>query len=287
MNREQLIELLERFDITPDSNFKDQHFMVNPEVIEDVIKVANVLQQDHVLEIGPGPGQLTEAILAKGAQLTVIEIDTRFEGILTELQEKYPDQLTIIWGSALDVEWPMDVNKLVMNPPYSILEPLLQLIYAYKDLEVVSMIIGRRYYENCSSNIGDSSFNRTSLMTQAKFDVHFVKSISKESFYPKEGERSVVMYLTAKERPHPILYKIAEFFVETPTINLKFVLVQVLESINKKALKHKNRDFEGFVTIKNLNINPTLLNRRLQDLNNRDIAHVISKLSSCFNRRRG
>jgi len=286
MDKEQLIKLLERFDITPDSNFKDQHFMVNPEVIEEVVIAANVLRQDHVLEIGPGPGQLTEAILAKGAQLTVIEIDTRFKGILNELQEKYPGRLTVIWGSALNVEWPRDVNKLVMNPPYSILEPLLQLIYAYRGLEIVSMIIGRRYYENCSSRIGDNSFNKTSLMTQAKFDVHFIKNIDKASFYPKEGERSVVMYLTAKDRPHPILYKIAEFFVEDPTIDLKFVIVQVLEGVNKRVNKHKNRDFEGYVTIKNFNIDQRLLNRRLQDLNNHDIAHVISKLSFCFNKRR-
>ncbi|MFA6514035.1 MAG: rRNA adenine N-6-methyltransferase family protein [Patescibacteria group bacterium] len=286
MNKEQLIKLLERFDITPDSNFKDQHFMVNPEVIEDVMIAAGVLQQDHILEIGPGPGQLTEAILAKGAQLTVIEIDTRFEGIMTELQEKYPGKLTVIWGSALDVEWPRDINKLVMNPPYSILEPLLQLIYAYEGLEIVSMIIGRRYYENCSSRIGDNSFNKTSLMTQAKFDVHFVKNIDKESFYPKEGERSVVMYLTAKERPEPALYKIAEFFVESPAIDLKFVLVQVLEGINRKAGKHKHSDFANIVTIKGLGINPKLLNRRLQDLNNHDIAHVVSKLSFCFNKKK-
>lgn len=286
MNKEQLIKLLERFDITPDSNFKDQHFMVNPEVIEDVIIAAGVLQQDHILEIGPGPGQLTEAILAKGAQLTVIEIDTRFEGIMTELQDKYPGKLTVIWGSALDVEWPRDINKLVMNPPYSILEPLLQLIYAYEGLEIVSMIIGRRYYENCSSRIGDNSFNKTSLMTQAKFDVHFVKNIDKESFYPKEGERSVVMYLTAKERPEPALYKIAEFFVESPTIDLKFVLVQVLEGINRKAGKHKHSDFANIVTIKGLGINPKLLNQRLQDLNNHDIAHVVSKLSFCFNKKK-
>jgi 16S rRNA (adenine1518-N6/adenine1519-N6)-dimethyltransferase len=286
MDKEQLIKLLERFDITPDSNFKDQHFMVNPEVIEEVMIAANVLPQDHVLEIGPGPGQLTEAILLKGAQLTVIELDTRFEGIMTELQEKYPDQLTVIWGSALDIEWPQEVNKLVMNPPYSILEPLLQLIYAFEGLEIVSMIIGRRYYENCSSRIGDSNFNKTSLMTQAKFDVHFVKNIERESFFPKEGERSVVMYLTAKERPHPILYKLAEFFVESPTVDLKFVLVQVLEGVNKKAKKHKGMGFEEFVTVKSLNVNPKLLNRRLQDLNNHDIAHVVSKLSFCFNKKK-
>lgn len=286
MDKEALIKLLERFDITPDSNFKDQHFMVNPEVIEKVVIAANVLPQDHVLEIGPGPGQLTEAILAEGAQLTVIEIDTRFEGILTELQEKYPGKLTVIWGSALDIKWPRDINKLVMNPPFSILEPLLQLIYAYEGLEVVSMIIGKRYYENCSSRIGDNSFNRTSLMTQAKFDVHFVMNIDKESFYPKEGDRSVVMYLTAKERPHPVLYKMAEFFIEAPTINLKFVLAQILEVVNKKAKKYKKRDFEGFVTIKSLDINPKLLNQRLQDLNNRDIAHVVSRLSFCFNKRK-
>lgn len=286
MNREQLKKLLEDHDIKPDSNFKDQHFMVNHEVIQKVVAAANISSRDNILEIGPGPGQLTEEILASGAYLTVIELDTRFVDILNKLQEKYPNRLCIIWGSALDVEWPRDINKLVMNPPYSILEPLLQKIYSYDGIECVSMIIGRRYYENASARIGDSVFNKTSLMTQAKFNVNFIMNIDKESFFPKEGERSVAMYLSLKERPEPVLYKIADYFVEAPQMNVKLVLTQVLEPINRKAQKHKDKEFMGFVTVRSLNVNPALLNKRLQDLDNHDIAHIVSKLGFCFNKKK-
>lgn len=282
MNRDSLIDLLNEFGITPDSNFKDQHFMVCQETIEKVVTIANISARDNVLEIGPGPGQLTEEILNTGAYLTVIEIDERFDGILKRLQKKFPDTLRIIWGSALEVKWPLDINKIVMNPPYSILEALLERIHACRGIECVSLVIGKRYCQNAMTRIGDSSFNKTSLMTQAKFEPHFIMDIDKECFYPKECDRSVVMLLSARERPHQMLNKIADFFVESPQINVKFVLLQVLGTVNRKAEKYRN--IEKFVTIKNIGLNPSLHNKRLQDLNNHEIAKIVNKLMSFFNK---
>lgn len=283
MNRDTLVALLNEFGITPDSNFKDQHFMVSEEVIQKVVSIANISPRDNVLEIGPGPGQLTEEILNSGAYLTVIELDERFKGILTRLQNKFPERLQIIWGSALEVKWPHNINKIVMNPPYSILEALLEKIHGSRDIECVSMIIGKRYCENACIRIGDRGFMRTSLMTQAKFDPKLIMNISRECFYPKENGISVVMLLSAKDRPHPMLSKIADFFVESPEMNLKFVLTQVLESVNKSAKKHK--DYEKFVTVKSLGINPNLYNKRLQDLSNQEIAQIINKLTFLFNKK--
>lgn len=283
MDRESLIGLLNEFGITPDSNFKDQHFMVCPGVIQKVASVADISPKDNVLEIGPGPGQLTEEILAAGATLTAIELDERFSGILKRLQEKYPDRLQVIWGSALEVKWPSGINKIVMNPPYSILEPLLELIHGYKGIECVSMIIGRKYCQNALTRIGDRGFTKTSLMTQAKFEPRFIMDIDKECFYPKEGDRSVVMYLPARDRPHPMLNRIADFFVSCPQMNVKFVLSQVLEVFNKKAKKY--RDFEQFVTIKSLDVNPAIYNKRLQDLSNPEIAQIVNKLTFLSNKK--
>jgi 16S rRNA (adenine1518-N6/adenine1519-N6)-dimethyltransferase len=283
MNKEALIALLNEFGITPDSNFKDQHFMVSEEVIQKVVSIADISPRDNVLEIGPGPGQLTEEILNSGAYLTVIELDERFKGILTRLQNKFPERLQIIWGSALEVKWPHNINKIVMNPPYSILEALLEKIHGSRGVECVSMIIGKRYCENACIRIGDRGFMRTSLMTQAKFDPKLIMNISRECFYPKENGISVVMLLSAKERPHPMLSKIADFFVESPEINLKFVLTQVLESVNKSAKKH--RDYEKFVTVNSLGINSNLYNKRLQDLSNQEIAQIINKLTFLFNKK--
>lgn len=281
MDKELLITLLERHNIKPDSDLKDQHFMVCEEVISKVVDVADISIEDYVLEIGPGPGQLTQEILKRGAHLTIIEIDKRFEGILKSLQNKLEDRLQIIWGSALDIEWPGYINKIVMNPPYSILEPLLEKMYLHSEIECVSMVIGNKYCQNASTRPGNRGFTKTSLMTQAKFEPHFVMEVNKECFYPEEGERSAIMYLTLKERPHPILTKLADFFTSNPQINAGFVIQQALELINKRAKKHKN--YEKLITVGKLNINPALLNKRLQDLTNNDIELIVSKLTSQFN----
>jgi len=52
-----------------------QHFLVNDELIARAVELGDVSEQDHVLEIGPGPGVLTEALLSTGCKLTAIEID--------------------------------------------------------------------------------------------------------------------------------------------------------------------------------------------------------------------
>ena len=67
-----------------------QHFLVNDDLIAQAIELGDVSQDDHVLEIGPGPGVLTEALLATGCQVTAIEIDSV---AVTHLNEAFgPEQ---------------------------------------------------------------------------------------------------------------------------------------------------------------------------------------------------
>jgi len=146
--RDRILIQLRDNGIDPDSDRKDQHFMVCEEVIRAVVDSAFIGSDDFVLEIGPGIGQLSRSILKRGARLVAIEIDRRFKEILEDVRREYPDRFEVLWGSALDVRWPTGVNKIVMNPPFSILEPLLKLLYQQKGLELVSMIIGKRYCDS-------------------------------------------------------------------------------------------------------------------------------------------
>lgn len=280
----KLFEKMECYGINPDSDRKDQHFMICEDVISTVADIAHISEEDYVLEIGPGMGQLTEAILQKGAKLVSIEIDTRFEGVLGALKKEYGYKFDVIWGSALEVEWPEGINKIVMNPPFSILERLLELIYMQKSVEIVSMIIGKRYCENAIQKPGSAGFNKSTLMTQAKFDPAFVMNIKKEYFYPMAGEKCVVMSLTANKKPNPVLRVIADFFVNYPETNVKFVVNQVLDLLNKRARKY--RKIENMITVRSLGIDNFMLERRLQDLSNSELARIVQRLTSKLNLQR-
>ena len=116
-----------------------QHFLVNDELITLSIQYAEIVKTDHVLEIGPGPGVLTEALLMQGCRVTAIEID---EGAVKHLQSIFASeiasgQLNLLSGDALQVKWPTSISKVVANIPYQISSPLVELLTKYlRDDEV-------------------------------------------------------------------------------------------------------------------------------------------------------
>ena len=89
-----------------------QHFLNNEEVLDETISLADISADDNVIEIGPGPGVLTERLLESGCTLTAIELDS---GICEFLRDNFPD-LNLIEGDALKETWPK-VNKVVANIP--------------------------------------------------------------------------------------------------------------------------------------------------------------------------
>ena len=110
-----------------------QHFLINDELIAKSIEFGRVTKDDHVLEIGPGPGVLTEALLITGCTVTAIEIDSgaveHLKSVFsTELESQ---QLTIHQGDALQVNWPSDITKVIANIPYQISSPLIELLTRY------------------------------------------------------------------------------------------------------------------------------------------------------------
>lgn len=110
-----------------------QHFLVSDECIARAVELGNVSKHDHVLEIGPGPGVLTEVLLSTGCTLTAIEIDGgAVEHLLGAFApEIETEQFHLIEGDALQVRWPENITKIVANIPYQISSPLIDVLTRY------------------------------------------------------------------------------------------------------------------------------------------------------------
>jgi 16S rRNA (adenine1518-N6/adenine1519-N6)-dimethyltransferase len=192
----EILNLLERHDIRLDPDRKDQHILISEESITQLIDSAELTKEDTVLEIGPGTGQVTKLIAEKADKIYTIETDRRFKPILEDLQNRY-NNLEVIFGSALDVKWPI-VNKLVSSPPYSILESLIERLVMEKKIKSCSLVIGEKYYQRCASSKDKTT--RTSLMTQAFFDVELISKIKGDKFFPQSRDESVIMKLLRKDK---------------------------------------------------------------------------------------
>lgn len=274
-SQSEILNLLEKYNIKLDSDRKDQHILISGETITQLVDSAELTSEDTVLEIGPGPGQITKVIAEKAGKIYAIEIDRRFEPILEDLQKKY-DNLEVIFGSALDLKWPI-VNKLVSSPPYSILEPLIERLIMKKKIESCSLVIGEKYYQRCA--ISKDKTTKTSLMTQAFFDVELVSKINGDKFFPQSREESVIMKLLRKDKKKADfgLRLLVSRMINTPNESI----INLVRDIINEKVNLRTMDFGNIPTVKSLNIPESMLRKSLRDLDNTDIntlARVIGSL---------
>lgn len=153
-----------------------QHFLLDQQLLGTIASYAGELSGTHVVEVGPGPGGLTRAMLARGARVTAIEKDERFRPLLEPLQQAYPGQLDVIYGDALKV----DLTKLATMGTRS--EPALsaqsavsyesQKTFTETNIKVVANLpynVGTQLLTNWLTQIaqmGPDTFERLTLMFQ-------------------------------------------------------------------------------------------------------------------------
>jgi len=106
-----------------------QHFLLDLNVTRKIARLSGAGPEDHIIEVGPGPGGLTQALLETGARVTAIERDARFLPLLAELAAAFPGRLEVLHADALKVEESSIAGpegaRIVSNLPYNVGTPLL------------------------------------------------------------------------------------------------------------------------------------------------------------------
>ena len=172
-----------------------QHFLNNEEVLDETMKLADVNSDDHVIEIGPGPGVLTERLLATGCTLTTIEIDA---GACEYLRETFPE-LNLIEGDALTIKWPT-VNKVVANIPYQISSPLIEVITRTPSIEEVVILIQEEFAERLVVE-WESDRGSLGMCTMLDWDCTFEMRVGPHCFTPSPKIHSRLVTMTRIEPP--------------------------------------------------------------------------------------
>ena len=172
-----------------------QNFLNNEEVLDQTISIANLSEDDFVIEIGPGPGVLTERLLATGCNLTAIEIDS---GICKFLRETFPD-LNLIEGDALSVKWPL-CNKFVANIPYQISSPLLEIITRNRSIEQVVILVQEEFAERLVVE-WESDRGSLGMCTMLDWDCAIETRVGPHCFTPSPKVHSCLVSMTRKSPP--------------------------------------------------------------------------------------
>lgn len=169
---------------------KDQHFLVNEEILAREVGYAQLTEKDIVLEVGGGLGFLTRE-LVKQCKTIVIEKDIRFIGSLQKLDAE------VIHADAMKIEFPK-FNKFVSNIPYSISLPLTFKLLR-TDFELGVMIVQKEFAKKLAARSG-KDYGRASVIAQYYADIELLDKVYKSDFEPKPKVESRIVFFKKKRK---------------------------------------------------------------------------------------
>lgn len=192
-----------------------QHFLLDPAVTRKVAAVAAPLEGRVILEIGPGPGGLTEALLDAGAaQVIAIERDPRFQPLLQELASAYPGRLEIVEADAMRVneaallaERGVAEAGIAANLPYNIGTALL-----IKWLKApspwrgpMSLMFQKEVAQRIAAQPGEAAYGRLAVLAQSVTRPRLCLTLPAGAFTPPPKVASAVVRLDPSPDPFPDL----------------------------------------------------------------------------------
>lgn len=184
-----------------------QNFLFDGQLLARIAAVPGDLRDAEVLEVGPGPGGLTRALLAAGARVVAIERDRRCLPALAELGDAYPGRLRVIEGDALDVDAPALFDgppHIVSNLPYNVGTALLVgwLSGAWPPWwRSATLMFQREVAERIVAPVGGEAYGRLAVLAQWRSEARIAMPVHRSAFTPPPKVMSAVVHLTPAEQP--------------------------------------------------------------------------------------
>lgn len=193
----ELRSLLERYGVRP-SKSKGQNYLIDRRVAEREVEYLGITDGDRVLEVGPGFGILTSALLERTSKLTAIEIE---EGAVRYLRDSFP-RMEVLQGDFLEID-PPRFDLFISNVPYSISSPLLFRLLDM-DFERAVIMVQREFAERMAAPAGDSEYSRLSVNVFYRAECRLLENVPRSRFWPEPEVDSTVVLLTPRPAPFPL-----------------------------------------------------------------------------------
>ena len=207
-----MVDYLQRAKFFRTKKRLGQNFLINPDVIADIIDFAGITKEDTVLEIGPGVGFVTEQLVKHAKKVIAIELD---EEAIKELEKLDCDNLEIIHNDILktDISALTEDNvKVVANIPYYITSPIIaHLLGEIDDLnnknrneikDIILMVqeeVARRIVATEKSQ--SKQYGLLTILSQFWADCEIIRLVGRKSFYPAPKVNSALVSLKVRKEP--------------------------------------------------------------------------------------
>ncbi|MDQ1537937.1 MAG: rRNA (adenine1518-N6/adenine1519-N6)-dimethyltransferase [Actinomycetota bacterium] len=203
----QIRELAGRLGVRPTKQW-GQNFVIDANTVRRIVRLAELGPRDVVVEIGPGLGSLTLALLPQVAGVVAVEVDanlaTALPGTVAELAPAYSDRLSVVRADAMTLHSLPDPQPtaLVANLPYNISVPVvLSFLEAFPTLRRVLVMVQLEVAERLAAPPGSKTYGIPSLKAAWYAQVRLTGTVSRTVFWPAPNVDSGLVTLTRREPP--------------------------------------------------------------------------------------
>jgi 16S rRNA (adenine1518-N6/adenine1519-N6)-dimethyltransferase len=200
-------DLLARLGHVP-KRFLGQNFLVDGNIVRKSIELARISPGDAVVEVGPGLGTLTGALLDAGAEVWAVEMDRTLHAHLEEgLAAAHPSSLHLIEGDAIELPLagiPADRAagaKVVANLPYAISTPWMDAVLSGPLPSRMVLMLQREAADRYAASPGTRNYGAISIFLQAAYDTAPGHRVSPGCFHPRPDVDSFLLHLVRKPSP--------------------------------------------------------------------------------------
>ncbi|WP_446654151.1 16S rRNA (adenine(1518)-N(6)/adenine(1519)-N(6))-dimethyltransferase RsmA [Blastomonas sp.] len=188
-----------------------QNFLLDEQLLDRIAAVPGDLDGQDVLEIGPGPGGLTRALLRAGAHVTAIERDRRCLPALAELAEAFPGQLKVIEGDALELPLASVMPgpcHIASNLPYNVGTALLIGWLSGQDWppqwRSLTLMFQREVADRIVADPDSDAYGRLAILSQWRCHARLAMKVHRSAFTPPPKVMSAIVHLTPADMPEGI-----------------------------------------------------------------------------------
>jgi 16S rRNA (adenine1518-N6/adenine1519-N6)-dimethyltransferase len=267
----EIRELASNLDLKPTKKL-GQNFVIDSNTCQKIVKASGITAEDKVVEVGPGLGSLSLAILEIANNLQMVEIDHRLAGLLPQTLEKHgvnPINYSVINQDALSIsELPIAPTALVANLPYNVSVPvLLTFLEKFPTIQRGVVMVQAEVAQRLTAEVGSENYGVPTIKAKWWANLFPAGNVARSIFWPIPNVDSQLVGIERIESP-------GEESLRVKT----FALIDAAFSQRRKMLRSSLTSVLGASSeqiIEAANIDPTLRGERL------DLSQFIS-IAKCY-----
>ncbi len=213
-----------------------QNFLQDENILKKIADSINTLEDDLIIEIGPGKGALTKYLKAKNSYLLCYEIDTRMKDILNSYEDK---KTNIIYKDFLKTNIIEDIKNIpynniyiIANIPYYITTPIIKHVINLSNLKSMTLLVQKEVAKRFTAKPGTKDYNSLTIYLNYYFDIKYLFEVKNTCFRPIPKVDSATVNFTKKEK---------NFICKNP--DLFFKIVEDAFKMKRKTLKNNLKSY--------------------------------------------